>query len=324
MKAIVISDSEKCSVEDVVSAPLKNHEVRVKVKVTCVCGSDLKNFKKPVQIPQIPGHEFSGVVTEIGPNSDGKIKIGERITAFPMMACLKCEACQSGRLRDCEKKLSLGFHLPGSFAEEVVIDERFAIPLIPSITFEQGALVEHICCGHRLSKEVKTHQSNRSAHIVVIGDGPIGLADIQALRAAGYNNITLLGKHDFRMSLALKLGATRAIKKWDSSLPKIDVCIHAALAPETMEALANSMNTDAIIFPQTSLAKKYPQFKSGRAFAYSLSDFEEVMSLIENKTYKTDELITQRVSLEKFPEVLPTLFQKNNQFKTVLVLEEEQ
>lgn len=270
-------------------------------------------------VPQIPGHEFSGIVVEIGPHASGKINLGERVTAFPMMGCMKCEACSSGRFRDCDHKLSLGYQIPGTFAEFVVVDERFAIPLNPSITFEQGALVEHFCCGHRLAKEVQTMQLQQDSHIVIIGDGPIALADVQALHACDYANITLLGKHPFRMELASKLGTRNVVSCWDKQLGPIDACIHAALAPSTMESLIDSMTQNTIIFPQTSLIKTYPQFKSGRAFAYSLSDFFEVMELIEKRIYNTDNLITQRVSINDFPKCFPTLFHKGSQFKTALL-----
>lgn len=319
MKAVVISGSGKCSVQNIAFQPLKNYEIRIQVKASCVCGSDLKNFKKPVVAPQIPGHEFSGTVVERGPQTSGQIEVGERVTAFPMMGCMKCDACASGRFRDCDQKLALGFQLPGSFAEFVVVDERFVIPLNPSITFEQGALVEHLCCGHRLAKEVQAMQPHRGSHIVIIGDGPIALADVQALQTCGYSNITLIGKHTFRMELASRLNTKNVINCWDGSLGQIDACIYAALAPDTMESVIDSMNQNAIIFPQTSLSNKYPQFKLGRAFAYSLNDFYEVMKLIERGAYKTDGLITRRVSLDDFPKCFPTLFQKNDQFKTVLI-----
>jgi threonine dehydrogenase-like Zn-dependent dehydrogenase len=319
MKAIVINGPEECSLAVVTPAPLKNHELKIKVKASCVCGSDLKNFKNPVKTPQIPGHEFSGIVTEIGPNTLEKIKIGDRVTAFPMMGCMKCEACLSQRFRDCNDKLSLGFQIPGSFSEYVTVDERFVVHLNPTLSFEEGALVEHLCCGHRLAKEVQAMQPNLQSHIVVIGDGPIALADIQALLAYGYTNITLVGKHPFRMNLATQLGATNVIKNWNDSPSHIDICIHAAVAPETMKTLSNNMNSDSIIFPQTSLVKEYPQFKIGRAFAYSLIDFYEVMALIENKSYKTEKLITQRVSLKDFPKIFPTLLHKGNHFKTVII-----
>lgn len=320
MKAIVITQPETCSLQEIPSKPLKSQEVRIQVKVSCICGSDLKSFKKPVMTPQVPGHEFSGVVTEIGPDSLGHLKIGDRVTAFPMMGCMKCEACAEERFRDCDRKLSLGFHIPGSFADEVIIDERFAVQILPSLSFEEGALVEHLCCGYRLSKEVISHNPNQSSHIVIIGDGPIALADVQAFRADGYQNITLIGKHEFRMNLAKKLGAVRVLKSWDSRLPRIDICIHAAPAPETMESLILSLHSESVIFPQTSFVKKCPQFKIGRAFAYSLTDFHEVMTLIEKGVYQTKGLITQRVPLEEAAETIQNIFfKKDDQFKIAII-----
>src|SRR5581483_3528327 len=101
MKALQLVAPGTLALRELPLRQLGTHEVRVKVAVSCVCGSDLKNSKNPIVLPQVPGHEFSGRVIEIGADSLGKLAIGDRITAFPMIGCMRCTACRAGRFRDC-------------------------------------------------------------------------------------------------------------------------------------------------------------------------------------------------------------------------------
>ncbi len=326
MKALQLVAPGNLALRDVLSRPLESHEVRVKVAISCVCGSDLKNSNNPIVLPQVPGHEFSGRITEIGPGSLGKLALGDRITAFPMFGCMTCAACRAGHFRDCENKLSLGFHIPGSFAEEIVIDERFAVKIPPALSDEQGALVEHLCCGYRLAREIEARVPERNAHIVIIGDGPIAMADVQALRLHGYGDLTLLGKHASRLRMGLDLGARRTALRWENSAEPVDICIFAAPAEETFEALLPSIKSGGVVFPQTKItnprsiaAMQERAISSGRAFAYEMSDFQDVMDLIEEGRIRTAGLITTRIPLSDVPQRFAEFFNKERHFKIAII-----
>lgn len=332
LQAIEIIAAGKLALKEVVSRPLRENEIRIEVAYCGVCGSDLKNILNPVQVPQIPGHEFSGKVVEVSDKVSQGIYVNDRVTAFPMMVCMHCKACQNGFYRDCPNKQSLGFQLPGAFAEEIIIDRRLAVKLEDYLSYEEGALIEHLCCGYRLMKEIEADTSDmKNIHIVIIGDGPIALADIQALKSQHYSNITLIGKHKNRTDLAKKLGAIK-ILHYDSLirtknvLSPIDVCILAAEAAEQMLIpIMDLMKPSTVFYPQTRvktdevkelLAKK--KIKIGKAFAYFIDDFKKVMELIKDKKIKTDILVTRCMPLSQVANEVPSLYEKENNIKILI------
>jgi threonine dehydrogenase-like Zn-dependent dehydrogenase len=333
MKAVQIVAPDILELTEIAPRPLRDNEVRIAVAATCVCGSDLKNISNPLQVPQTPGHEFSGVIVETYGETKSNFKICDRVTAFPMMACMKCVECQNKRYRDCEHKLSLGFQLPGSFAEEIIVDSRLVVPLAQGISFEQGALVEHLCCGFRLSKEFLGQQIPLDSHVLIIGDGPIALADIQGLKLEGYENITLLGKHPLRMDTARKLGASRVFDVLTINatmeanlLPLVDSLIVATPSDQTIDQVLPLLKPHAVIFPQTritspktlqSLEENESVF--GRAFAYNLEDFVAVMDLIESGKVLTELLITTHIDLLELSKNFQTFSQKKSHLKTMII-----
>ena len=333
MKAIQIIAPDRLELTEMPSRPLRAREVRIAVAATCLCGSDLKNIGNPVLMPQVPGHEFSGVVVEVSTQARDTVRVGDRVTVFPMLTCMKCAECRRSRFRDCVQKLSLGFQLPGSFAEEVIVEWRQVIHLTDRLTYEQGALVEHLCCGYRLAKEIFGYQLPVDSHIVIIGDGPIALADLQALRLFGHRNITLIGKHSLRMGMARKFGAARVLDLSEidattetKSLSLVDVIVMAASADETLNQLLCLLRPRGLVFPQTSIKRpsilrylKEAEIVLGRAFAYDIGDFTEMMDLIKGGKVDTESLITNRIDLLELAEEFPTFRQKANRLKTVIM-----
>lgn len=333
MKAIQIVAPGRLELTEKLSRPLCAWEVRVAVAASCVCGSDLKNISAPVLVPQVPGHEFSGVVIEVSTEAESLCQVGDRVTAFPMIGCMKCADCKNSRFRDCVDKLSIGFQLAGSFAEEVIVDSRLVVSLSDGLTYEQGALIEHLSCGYRLAKEIVSHQLQADAHIVLIGDGPIALADLQALRLFGYPNVTLIGKHPLRMGMARRLGAFRVLHLSEIEavvgrkiLPLVDAIIMAAPAEQTLNQLLPLLRPEGLVFPQVSIKspsilRSLKESKSvfGRAFAYEIGDFTEVMSLIQEGRLESESLITDRIDLLEFVGKFSAMKQHGNRSKTVII-----
>ncbi len=325
MRAVQLIGPENLVLRELPSRELVAHEVRVNVQATCVCGSDLKNYRNPVVVPQVPGHEFSGIIVEVGPGCDRRFVAGDRVTAFPMLGCMQCGACSAGNFRDCATKRSLGFQLPGSFAQEVIVDERFVVPLQSGLSYEQGALIEHLACGYRLAKEIIAAGCSPGATIVIIGDGPIALADVQALRVFGFTNVTVLGKHASRLSLARSLGTSRLLSTWEAGTTAVDVCVYAAPAEATLERVLNDVRAGGLVFPQTAIksssirdAIARSRIALGRAFAYLLEDFSEVMKLVMTGVIQTDRLVTTRVHLREVPAEMIGFFDKSAHFKVCI------
>jgi len=327
VRAFLIRGPSKLQLEQIESRPLVSNELRVKVMVTAVCGSDLKNIKKADQSGyQIPGHEFSGIVIE---SFDKKMLLGERVTAFPMFGCMTCDACNQREYRDCVNKFSLGFNLPGSFAEEIIVDARFVIPIGNTISFEEGALVEHLCCGLQVAKDVKLN-SLPSAKILMLGDGPIALANVRYLLQFGFSNITVLGKHPNRIEYAKSIGAKHALnystffQEQQLVATNYDIFIYSADDRGAVNVLLPYLAEGVNIYPQVriedesvNMLKRSHNAKIRRAFAYHIDDFAKVIYQIENGIVNVKSLITRRLAIDEVARDPHILFDKDN-IKTVI------
>lgn len=334
MKTIQITAPGTLEFQELPRRPLKTFEMRIGVVATCVCGSDLKNIKAPKYLPQVPGHEFSGVVLE-GPIklSDKTIpQVGDRVTAFPMMGCMNCNFCNERNFRNCDNRRDLGFQIAGSFAEEVIVDARFAIPLLPEISFEQGALVEHMSCGYRLAHEIEKAFPSREAHIIIIGDGPIALGDLQCLRVRGYQQITLIGRHPSRILMSKDLGAVRvldcemlSLQNDIAALSPIAACILAAPAETTLKQIVPLIRSGGTIYPQTRITGSAllemlgaARIKLGRAFAYEFEDFTQVMQLMKLGRLRTDFLLGTESLFSEAPKMINSFYKKDHNFKILI------
>lgn len=328
MRAIQLIQPNILQLADVPEAPLRGWDVRIAVRASALCGSDLKNIAVPVMLPQVIGHEFSGEVVEVGSRSAGHWQTGDRVTAFPMIGCMKCHACLTGRLRDCEAKRSLGFQLPGSFAESVVVDGRFLVKLHAELGYETGALVEHLACGYRIVQEILLRRHTTEANVLIIGDGPIALADLQYLRLFHFQKLTLLGKHEYRMQFAKELGARvfSAATPFEIQNEAVDVCIYAAEAPGTLTRVLGLMERGSVVYPQTRIRQESDLntmmekgIDLGRAFAYMLDDFDQVMKSIVEKRIQPNGLITKRIDMFDLPSLRDAVKSKESAMKTMLL-----
>lgn len=332
MKALQILHDNRLGLVSRESVPLGPWEARVSVAISLVCGSDMKNIRLSSSEGNIPGHEFSGIITEVSSLASGILCIGERVTAFPMMPCHSCLHCEDKDFRDCTSKESLGGNdWPGSFATEIIIDARMAVTVPPELTLEQGAMLEHLCCSYRLAVEIVEDNHAEDSHILIVGDGPIALANLQMLNLKGFQNITVLGKHEFRLNMAKELGAREVVNvveldKILATLRNIDICVLSAQADYMLSSLSSKFHFETITIEQTRILDTELKsslvlrgFKFRRAFAYHLSDFDSVVQLITAGSIKTDHLVTSRFSLEEFGAGYPNILLKANNIKVAVV-----
>ncbi len=121
MKAAVL-ESVKCfEIREVPIPEIADDEVLVKVKNTGICGTDWSIYNgwySADKLPMIPGHEFSGVIAQVGRNGNG-FKEGDRVTADINMSCGHCYYCIRGEQLLCNNFTQLGIHTNGTYAEYV-------------------------------------------------------------------------------------------------------------------------------------------------------------------------------------------------------------
>lgn len=192
----------------------KVNEVIVEVKAVGICGSDLSRYKKlgPYIPGMIWGHEFSGIISEIGEDVK-EVKVGDRVATCPALVCEdleveECYYCKKSEYARCLNLTVVGAKHPGGFAEYVALSEKNVLKLPDSVDFESAAMIEpSAVVAHGLFK------SNAKAgdDLVVVGCGNIGLLTIKWAQVMGFDKIIALDINDAALKSAKETGATHTI-----------------------------------------------------------------------------------------------------------------
>lgn len=184
-------------------------QVLIKVAYTGICGTDVHGFKGEydrLKTPLVLGHEFSGVVAEVGSDVT-KVKVGDEVTSETTFStCGSCEPCQNKEYNLCLKRQGLGSQVDGSFAEYVLTREESVHLLEGKISLLDASVTEPIACGVHASMEKTQVQAEDT--VVVIGPGPIGLCLTQVLKGIGAKVIMVgITRDKERLETARSLGA---------------------------------------------------------------------------------------------------------------------
>lgn len=176
----------------------------IQVSASGICGTDLHIFEGEYlgAYPIIPGHEFSGTITAVGPEVKN-LKIGDRVAVEPNLSCGVCSACLENRQHFCENWQAVGVTLPGGMASHVSAPEQ-AVFKIGKLNFRSGAFMEPLSCVVHGVELVGPELADR---IALIGAGPIGMLLFRVLRSAGVAFIDVIDKNKSRAEFAEKSGA---------------------------------------------------------------------------------------------------------------------
>ncbi|MFN2350618.1 MAG: zinc-binding dehydrogenase, partial [Kiritimatiellia bacterium] len=160
----------------------------------------------PMRFPVVPGHEFAGVVTAVGPGVED-LQPGARVTAEnTRYNCGICPQCAAGSYNLCSKRLATGYAFDGAFASAVVVP-RSRIHLLPdAVDFRAGALTDPSACAYHAVQELTG--VNAGDVVLVSGPGPMGLFCLQYVKANGGTVILTGATRDRqRLELGRELGA---------------------------------------------------------------------------------------------------------------------
>ena len=209
MKAGVVHGREDIRFEDINKPIPKEGQVLIKVKYTGICGSDVPRVNADAChfYPNILGHEFSGVIEEVGEGVTS-LKVGDRVAGVPLVPCMKCEDCQSGNYALCKHYSFIGSREFGSFAQYVVVPEKNAVKFEDEVTFEQGAFFEPATVAlHGLQRV--PYEGGKT--VAILGGGTIGLFTMQWAKIFGAKKVVVFDINNERLELAKDLGADAGI-----------------------------------------------------------------------------------------------------------------
>ena len=211
MKAVVLHGREDVRLEEVAERELATGEVRVRIEAALTCGTDLKVYRrgyhaKMIVPPAVFGHEFAGVISEVGPGVMAW-QAGDRVVAANSAPCGQCFSCSVQQEQLCDDLLFLN----GAYAESIVIPARIVdrnlLRLAPETAFRDAALVEPLACVVQGFDDLQVGAGER---VLVLGAGPIGLMFVALARQAG-GQVTVAGRHAGRLAAATRLGAGQVI-----------------------------------------------------------------------------------------------------------------
>ncbi|MCR8670576.1 2,3-butanediol dehydrogenase [Agrococcus sp. HG114] len=197
MKAAMYYGREDIRVEEVDEPETRPGTVKIRPAFNGICGSDLHLFHEgpmppapstdtphPLSgetLPVVMGHEFSGVVEELGEGVDG-LEVGDRVVVEPLMVDGTCPACQAGKYNLCEQMGFIGISgLGGGLSERIVVERRWVHP-VGDLPLDQAALIEPLSVALHAVKHAGAEAGQTA---VVGGAGPIGLLVAAVLKAKG-------------------------------------------------------------------------------------------------------------------------------------------
>ena len=218
MRTLVIHQAKDLRIQEAKTQTLGKGQIKVKIAVGGICGSDLHYYNHGgigenirLKEPMIIGHEVSGHVTELGEGVEG-LAIGDLVAVSPSRPCGTCAYCAKGQQNHCENMRFYGSampfpHIQGAFRELLVVD---AVQCVKADGLCQGeaAMVEPLA--------VCLHAARRAGEllgkrVLITGAGPIGALCVLAAEAASAAEIVVTDLVDPALTYARRVGADRTI-----------------------------------------------------------------------------------------------------------------
>lgn len=208
--------------DDVEMPEVGKNDVLIKIKKTSICGTDVHIYQwddwsqKTIPVPMHVGHEFVGEVVGFGENVHD-VYLGEIVSGEGHLVCGRCRNCLAGRRHLCMNTSGVGVNRPGAFAEYLSIPVTNVwhcdpeIPLEILSSFDPFGNAVHTALSFDLLGE----------DVLVTGAGPIGIMAVAVAKHAGARNVVITDVNEYRLDLAKKMGATRAVNISKTSIEEV-------------------------------------------------------------------------------------------------------
>lgn len=315
MKAVVLTDIGKASVCEVNTPSPGPRELLIKVLACGICGTDRHIFhgEYSAHFPLIIGHEFGGVISEVGPQSS--FKVGEIVSVDPNIVCGDCAHCRASRFAHCRNLQALGVTLNGGFAEYALVPESQAYLVPQQFTPLHLGFVEPLACSIR---GLDLAELKGGEKVVVFGGGSMGMLVLQLCKLAGASEIVLVTRQKARREVAIQLGATKTVDPKTENVTEIlrdyDVAFEVAGTIETFEqSCAVVREAGTVIILGLAPAHEKVNFSVQDIVVRGLrvvgsylnpSTQARAVELLANDKMDLDSLISRVVTLDELPNIL--------------------
>ncbi|MBU2918304.1 L-threonine 3-dehydrogenase [Psychrosphaera sp. F3M07] len=328
MKALAKTKSEVGIWMTQAEKPVMGHnDLLIKIRKTAICGTDMHIYnwddwaKATIPVPMVVGHEYVGEVVDMGQEVRG-FSVGDRVSGEGHITCGHCRNCRAGRVHLCRNTVGVGVNREGSFAEYLVIPAFNAFKIPDNISDELASIFDPF--GNAVHTALSFDLVGED--VLITGAGPIGIMAAAVAKHVGARHVVITDVNPYRLELARKMGATRAVDVSKQKLKDVmnelgmtegfDVGLEMSGVPMAFNDMLNNMNNGGKIamlgIPPSDMAVDWNQviFK-GLVIKgiYGREMFEtwyKMASLIQSGL-DISPIITHRFPIDEFQQGFETM-----------------
>lgn len=237
-----------------VEKPVMGHnDLLIKIRKTAICGTDIHIYnwdewsQKTIPVPMVVGHEYVGEVVDMGQEVRG-FNIGDRVSGEGHITCGHCRNCRGGRTHLCRNTIGVGVNREGCFAEYLVIPAFNAFKIPHDISDDLAAIFDPF--GNAVHTALSFDLVGED--VLITGAGPIGIMAAAVCRHVGARHVVITDVNPYRLELAEKMGATRAVDVSKQSIKDVmhelgmsegfDVGLEMSGVPSAFHTMLDTMN----------------------------------------------------------------------------------
>lgn len=213
MKALVKTErSGGLTLTDVPKPAIGPNDVLIEISKTAICGTDVHIYdwndwaKRTIPTPMVVGHEYCGTIKEMGSEVTG-LEIGQRVTGEGHITCGFCRNCRAGRRHLCRETVGVGVNRPGAFAEYLCLPSINVFKLSDNVSDDIASFMDAL--GNATHTALSFNLVGED--VLITGAGPIGVMAAAICRHVGARHVVVTDINDYRLNLAVKCGATKAL-----------------------------------------------------------------------------------------------------------------
>lgn len=348
MKAGLLIGLNEFDVREIEKPVPGPNEVLIKVKAAGICGSDIHKMQSEWKyaLPMVMGHEFAGVVEEVG-LAVQQVQAGDRVAVAPLIPCQECPYCRAGKYQLCTHYSMIGSQRYGGFAEYVVVPEENVLNIGEQISFEEAAMIEPLAVAAHgvLGLDVQLGDT-----VAVFGLGTIGILSAQWLWLAGAKKIIGIDLDQNKLEAAKKYGVTDTINVMREPLEErireltdglgVDIALECAGSVITEEQCLmvtkkggkigyQGIAYSDVILRQTAFENIFRREYSIKGFWNSYSapfpgkEWLHTIDFLEQKRIEVKSLISHRFSLDQLQEAFDLTVQRKESYSKVMIVPQQ-
>ena len=191
---------------------IRPNDVLIKIRRTAICGTDMHIYRwdewsrATVPVPMVTGHEYCGEIVALGAEVRG-FAIGDRVSGEGHITCGHCRNCRAGRRHLCRNTVGVGVNRQGAFADFLCLPAYNLFKLPDEISDDLAAIFDPF--GNAVHTALSFDVAGED--VLITGAGPIGIMAAAVVRHIGARNVVVTDVNDYRLALAEKMGASRAV-----------------------------------------------------------------------------------------------------------------